>query len=328
MTPIRIGVLGAARIVPMALLNPAKSVPEVVISAVAARDASRATAFARKHGISRVLSSYAELVNDPNVDAIYNPLPNSLHCEWSIRALEAGKHVLCEKPIASNAEEAMRMAETAQRTKKILVEAFHWRYHPLADRLLEIVRSGRIGRVKHVEAKMCFPLLSRNDIRYNWSLSGGALMDAGCYTISMVRHLSGEEPEVTRAEARLASPKVDRFMQADLGFPSGVTGRITASMFSSSILAMSVRVQGDAGEVGVLNPVLPQFWHRLSLRTGDGRSTERVPGEATYTYQLRAFAGAIRAGTSVPTGPDDAIRNMRVIDAIYTKVGLPLRGTA
>jgi predicted dehydrogenase len=328
MTPIRIGVLGAARIVPMALLNPAKSVPEVVISAVAARDGARATAFARKHGIARVLPSYSELVNDPEVDAIYNPLPNSLHCEWSIRALEAGKHVLCEKPIASNAEEAVRMAEAAQRSKKVLVEAFHWRYHPLADRLLEIIRSGRIGKVRHVEAKMCFPLLSRSDIRYNWSLSGGSMMDAGCYTVSMVRHLSGAEPEVVNAEARLASPKVDRYMQATLRFPNGVTGSVTSSILSSSILAMSVRVQGDAGEVGVLNPILPQFWHRLSLRTPEGRSTERVPGDATYTYQLRAFARAIQSGAPVPTGPDDAISNMRVIDAIYTKVGLPLRGTA
>src|SRR5437868_6087497 len=125
--PLRIGILGAARIAPMALIRPAREVRGVVVTAMAARDAERAGAFARKHGIARVHPSYAALLEDAEIDAIYNPLPNGLHCEWSIRALRAGKHVLCEKPIAANAVEAERMASAARETGKVLMEAFHWR---------------------------------------------------------------------------------------------------------------------------------------------------------------------------------------------------------
>jgi len=137
--PLRIGILGAARIAPMALIRPARLVSEVEVTAIAARDEGRARKFAAKHGIPRVFPSYEALLEDRNVDAIYNPLPNGLHCEWTIRALESGKHVLCEKPIASNASEARQMADAAAKTGRELVEAFHWRYHPLATRVLEIL---------------------------------------------------------------------------------------------------------------------------------------------------------------------------------------------
>jgi len=173
---LRIGILGAARIAPMALVRPARSVPEAAVLAVAARDETRARRFAARHGIPRVHRGYAELLADPEIDAVYNPLPNSLHCEWSIRALEAGKHVLCEKPLASNADEARRMTEAASRAGRVLVEAFHWRYHPLAERMKAIVESGELGRVRHVEASCCFPLLLPGDIRYRLDLAGGALL--------------------------------------------------------------------------------------------------------------------------------------------------------
>ena len=195
-TPIRIGILGAASIAPMALIRPARRVPDAVVAAVAARDEARAARFADKHGIARVHPSYAALLADPEPDAIYNPLPNSLHCEWTLRALEAGKHVLCEKPLASNAEEAERMAKAATNAGRVLVEAFHWRYHPLADRMREIVTSGELGPIRHVEASFCVPMIRRGDIRYRWDLGGGATMDLGCYAINMVRTLAGAEPEV------------------------------------------------------------------------------------------------------------------------------------
>jgi predicted dehydrogenase len=328
MTPLRIGVLGAARIVPMALTRPALEVPGVKISAIAARDVKRAEAFARKHGIPEFLGSYEELVNSPDVDAVYVPLPNSLHCEWTLRALEAGKHVLCEKPIASNAAEAQRMTDAAKLSGRVLMEAFHWRYHPLADRMIEILRSGKLGRLQSIDATLAFPLLSRGDIRYQLALSGGAMMDAGCYTVSWVRHLMGAELDVVSAEARLASTSVDRYMSAQLQFPDGVTGSVTASFFSTTILKMSIVVKGELGELRVTNPILPHFWHRLVLSTKEGKTVERVPGTATYVYQLRAFEQAVREGTAFPTHGDDAVANMRVIDAVYRKAGLPLRGAA
>jgi predicted dehydrogenase len=325
-SPLRIGILGAARIAPMALIRPARQVPEALVVAVAARDRGRAQAFATKHGIPKVLDSYDALLADPEIDAIYNPLPNSLHCEWTIRALQAGKHVLCEKPIASNAAEAERMAAAARDTGRVLMEAFHWRYHPLASRIRAIIDAGEIGAVRHVEAHLCIPLLRPGDIRFRRDLAGGATMDVGCYTINIVRFLAGAEPEVVRAAARLSSPGVDRYMEADFRFADGRTGRMTCSLLSAVLLRVSARVRGDRGEIAVLNPLAPQIYHRLTVRTEHGKRTEHLRGDATYTYQLRAFVGAVRDGAAIPTGPDDAIANMRVIDAVYLKAGLEPRG--
>jgi predicted dehydrogenase len=325
-TPLRIGILGAARIAPMALVRPARRVPEVAVSAVAARDPARAQAFASKHGIPRVHPSYDALLADPELDAVYNPLPNSLHCEWSIKALQAGKHVLCEKPMAANAAEAERMAGAARATGKMLVEAFHWRYHPLAARMREIIDGGELGTVRHVEAHFSIPLLIPGDIRYRLELAGGATMDVGCYAISILRFLAGAEPEVVRAEAKLASPGVDRYMAAEFQFPDGRSGRMTCSLFSAVLLRMAALVRGDRGQLTVFNPIVPHLFHRLTLRNERGTRVERLHGDATYTYQLRAFAAAVRHGTPLPTGPDHGIANMKVIDAVYTHAGLRPRG--
>lgn len=327
-SPLRMGVLGAARIAPMALLRPARKVPGVEISAVAARDRSRARAFARRHGIARVHDDYAALVDDPDLDAVYVPLPNGLHAEWTERAVRAGKHVLCEKPFAANAAEARRVAAAARESDRVVLEAFHWRYHPLGERMVEICRLGLLGTIRHVETALCIPLPLPGDIRYRLDLAGGALMDTGCYTIHMLRHLSGEEPaEVTTAEAKLASPRVDRFMRATFAFPSGATGRITCSLFSARLFQISARVVGDAGELRVFNPLGPQILHRLVLRTEAGRQPERFSREPTYLFQLRAFERAVRDGRPFPTDVDDAVANMRVIDAVYEKAGLGPRGT-
>jgi predicted dehydrogenase len=324
--PLRIGILGAARIAPMALIRPAREVPEATVAIVAARDPARARAFAARHGIPRVAETYDAVLADPEIDAIYNPLPNSLHAEWSIKAMEAGKHVLCEKPLAANADEARAMAQAAARCNRVLVEAFHYRYHPLAARMKAIIDSGALGAVRHVEAATCIPLPIPGDIRYRWDLAGGATMDIGCYAINMVRFLAGAEPEVVRAEARLSSPRVDRWMTADLRFPDGRTGRITCSLFSTTLLRLRAVVRGEGGEMRVFNPLAPHFYNRVSVRTAAGTTTERVRGDATYTYQLRAFVDAVRNHSAVPTDPTDAIANMRVIDAIYEKAGLPRRG--
>jgi predicted dehydrogenase len=325
-SPLRIGILGAARIAPPALVRPARQVAEAEVAAVAARDPARARAFAAKHGIAKVHEGYDALIDDPEIDAVYNPLPNGLHCDWSIRALRAGKHVLCEKPIASNAEEAERMAKAAAEADRILVEAFHYRYHPLAARLKEIVDSGELGAIEHIEAHLCVPLPLPGDIRYRLELAGGATMDTGCYAINLVRFLAGAEPEVLSARARLSSPRVDRAMSAQLRFPDGRTGRITCSLFSAMLVRPTARVRGDRGELSVLNPYMPQLFHRLAVRSEKGRRVERVDGDATYTHQLRAFVRVVRGGAPMPTDPVDAVANMRVIDAVYEKSGLGRRG--
>jgi predicted dehydrogenase len=323
--PVRIGILGAARIAPLALINPARGNAEVVVAAVAARDVSRAQAFAVKHGIARVHDSYAALIADPDLDAVYNPLPNGLHGRWTRVALTAGKHVLCEKPFTANAAEAREIAELAAQSERVAMEAFHYRYHPLTLRVEQIIASGELGKLKRVEAAMCFPLPKFSDIRYNYSLAGGATMDAGCYAVHMVRTFGGSTPEVIAAQAKLRDSQVDRAMTAELQFAAGHTGRVHCSMWSSTLLQLSAKVIGDRGELRVLNPVTPQLFHRLSVRSADGNRVERFPRRATYAYQLDAFVAAMLRGEPVKTTPEDAVENMTVIDAIYRAAGLPLR---
>lgn len=225
-TAIRIGVLGAARIAPLALINPANQNPEVTVVAVAARDVARAQAFAATHGIASVHGDYEALIADPEVDAIYNPLPNGLHGRWTRAALAAGKHVLCEKPFTANAAEAREIAELATDSDRVVMEAFHYRYHPMTLRAEEIIASGELGPLRHVEAALCFPLPKFSDIRYDYGLAGGAMMDAGCYPVHMVRTFGGPSPEVVAAQAKLRDEQIDRAMTADLRFPAGHTGRV------------------------------------------------------------------------------------------------------
>jgi predicted dehydrogenase len=327
MAAIRIGTLGAARITPGALIKPAKNVGDADVVAVAARDHGRADAFAAKHGIPRVHESYAALVADPEIDAIYNPLPNGLHAEWTVAALEAGKHVLCEKPFTANAKEAEDVAAVATRTGLVVMEAFHYRYHPLAHRMRAIVDSGELGTIRRVETALCFPLPKFSDIRYQYDLAGGATMDVGTYTVHMARLLGREEPTVTAATPRLRTPDVDRAMRAELSFPSGHTGRITCSMWSRWLIQTYARVTGDRGEMRVINPTSPQLWHRMRVKVDGTTRTEKFTRRPTYEFQLEAFCAAVLRGEPTLTPPADSIANMRVLDAIYVAAGMNPRGT-
>lgn len=347
MTALRIGVLGAARIAPTALIKPARLVDDVVVGAVAARDPLRAKAFAAKHGIGRVWPDYESLIQDPDLDAIYNPLPNGLHAYWTERALAAGKHVLCEKPFTANADEARRVQTAQAGTGLVVMEAFHYRYHPLAERVMAIARD-ELGPIRRVETSMCFPLPRFGDIRYQYDLAGGALMDAGCYAVHFLRQLAPGEPEVVAATALTLNrdPRVDRAMTVDFTFggadqarnlggadqtsnlQDGATGRAVTSMWSRRLLNISARVVGERGEVRVLNFAAPQYFHRLTSTVDGKRRSEKIRGDATYTYQLRAFAAAVRGEPTNLTPVTDSIATMSLIDAAYRAAGLPLRGVA
>ena len=322
----RFGILGAAKIAPNALTLAAKLVPEVEVVAVAARDSARAHEFAKANGIPRVLATYDELIADPECDVIYNPLPNSLHCEWSIRALRAGKHVFCEKPMASNADEAARMAQVADETGLLLVEAFHYRYHPLADRVRALIAGGAIGKLQRVEANFSVPIPPDN-IRFDWGLAGGATMDLGCYPLHMIRYFSGMTPRVLSAKARVGPPNIDLAMEAELELAPGVTARMTCSMAADAQLGAAFLARGDRGELSVINPVGPHWGHQLTLTTPSGVSNETVPGDTTYTHQLRALVKALQGDRSAfPTDAHDGIIGMRIIDEVYRAAGLPPRG--
>lgn len=325
MEPLRIGVLGAAKITKGALVKPAAANPNVVVSAVAARDRVLARAWADKHGVERVLADYNALVEDPAVDAVYVPLPNGLHGRWTLAAITAGKPVLCEKPFTANAEEAGQVSAAADAAGIVVMEAFHYRYHPMAARLKEIVDGGEIGQIVRIESSMCFPLPRFNDIRYNLSLAGGALMDAGCYPVNMCRFLAGREPRVIRSSALSHGKGIDRAMHIDLDFDGGLTGEVRCSMWSRELLRMSTKVLGSEGELRVFNPMAPQAGHRITIRGRSGRRVEHVTKRPTYEFQLEAFVQAVRNGGPVVTDPTDAVLNMTVIDAAYEACGLGRR---
>ncbi len=324
---MRIGVLGAARIAPAALLKPARVVDGVEVAAVAARDRRRAEAFAARYGVPAVHDSYAGLLADPSLDAVYVPLPNGLHARWTLAALEAGKHVLCEKPFTSNAAQAREVAAAADAAGLVVMEAFHYRYHPLARRMAELVRGGELGRIQRVETAMCFPLPRFSDIRYDFSLAGGALMDAGCYAVHALRLLAPGDPHVTAARALTLrrDRRIDRAMTARFGFPGGATGEIRALMWSSALLRIRARAVGERGTLTVTNFAAPQFWSRFTVTVDGRRRRERFGGEATYVHQLRAFAAAVRGEPANLTPPSDSVATMSLIDDIYTAAGLQLR---
>jgi predicted dehydrogenase len=322
---LRIGVIGAAKIAPMALIRPAAKLAGVTVAAVAARDPHRAADFATKHKVTTVHTSYAELLADDTIDAVYNPLPNALHAEWTLKALAAGKHVLCEKPFTSNESEAREVAAAAAKSGLVVMEAFHYRYHPLAEKMRAIAHDGRLGEIRDVRTWMWFPLPKFSDIRYSYPLGGGTTMDC-CYAVHALRLVGPGEPTVTAATPTLRTPDIDRAMEVDYSFPGGATGHSSASMWSHRLLRFSVRVTGSRGEMRVTNFIAPQYFNRLSVKVAGSKTTERVGGEASYSAQLRAFVAAIRDGGPVLTPPEDAIITMRLIDDIYRAAGMPLRG--
>jgi predicted dehydrogenase len=323
---VRIGVLGASRFAPMILIKPAQGNAEVVVAAVADRDVSCARAFAAKHGIARVHDSYEALVADPDLDAVYIVLPNSLHGRWTRAALAAGKHVLCEKPFTANAAEAREIAELAAKSDRVVMEAIQYRYHPLTLRVEQIIASGELGKLERVDVALCVLLPQRSNTNvYDYSLAGGATMDAGVYAVDMARTFGGSTPEVVSAQAKLNGTQVDRAMTAELRFTSWLTGRVRCALWSSDLFRASAKLIGDRGELRVLSPAAPQLFRRLSVRSADSKRVERFPSRSAFAYQLDAFAGAVLRGEPVKTTPDDAVENMTVIDAIYRAAGLALR---
>lgn len=324
--PLRLGLLGAARITPTAILRPARALSEVEVVAIAARSPQRAAAFARRFGIPHVHDTYATLVADPTIEAVYIPLPNSHHARWTITALRAGKHVLCEKPLAANAFEAEQMTRAAQATGRVLMEAAHSRYHPLTARLKQILDQGEIGQPQYYEGRFRIPLLRPGDIRYRYALAGGALMDTGCYPIQLIRFLAGAEPEVTAARARRSSARVDRETVADLRFADGRTGRIICSLLAPRLFDAGLRVVGERGVLQVVNPYLPHYFHWITVRGPHGTRRERVSGASTYYYQLQAFVRATRGEPTNWTDGANGVATMRVIDAAYRAAGMHPRG--
>ncbi|TRM56690.1 hypothetical protein BD626DRAFT_517994 [Schizophyllum amplum] len=353
--PIRFGILGAAAIAPLALVIPAKSHPEVVLKGVAARNRARAEKFAKTHGIERVYDTYDELLQDPEIDAVYNPLPNGLHYEWTMKALAAGKHVLCEKPMANTAEEVREMFALAEEKNLVLLEAFHYRFHPSSQRAKAILDSGELGAIKSTEVFFTMPsgFVPKNDIRYVWSLGGGVLMDPGSYAINIARYLTGADPTTVLAASHEPPPfptdgPVDQRTTASLAFPHDATALFHLDFarplrwgLIPHMPEFRALVKCDEGEVELTNFVFPSMYHNIYVRPkGKAARTEKAytfsasgvdsaPGEdwwMTYRYQLEAFVHKLK-GRPPQTwvSKEDSIANMQWIENVYEKGGYGAR---
>jgi predicted dehydrogenase len=316
---VRIGLLGASRIAPPAVVEPATVRGGAVLQAVAARDPQRARAFAERHGILRVEEDYAALIAAPDIDLIYNALPINLHAVWSERALAAGKHVLCEKPFALTLDEARRVVEVAAASDRRVIEAFHYRYHPAFQTLLDWIARGAIGKVMNLEAVFSVPIPDRDgaEIRHRPETGGGAFMDLGCYPLNWALTVLDADPLAVNAQATLTPRGVDESMTATLEFAGGVRARLSCSMARDAHFAARLIVTGEEGVIDFLNPLAPHRGARLTLKAGEREETALVNRLSTYTYQLDAVLSALEAGKALPTEGDAILRQQRALDSVY-----------
>jgi predicted dehydrogenase len=326
---IRIGILGAARIAPRGIITPANALLGAEVVAIGARNLERAQDFAAQHSIPLACGSYGELIARDDIDLVYVALPPSAHAEWCSAALASGKHVLVEKPFASNTQDATQMVAAARAAGRHLLEAFHYRFHPLFERALSALRSGSIGKIRHIEAVFNAQLPDTpGELRYIEELGGGALMDLGCYCMHWIRTVANDEPTVVSAQARCGVPGVDLDISAELAFTSGPTATLKCSMQPlDGVLFRRLRVLGDKGVLELDNPVTPHSGATLSIET-DAPSVPQIVsgGETTFHFQLRHVIEVIEGRAEPLTGGDDAIGNMRAIDAVYRAAGMRPRG--
>jgi predicted dehydrogenase len=321
---IRFGVLGAARISGKALYQPVLDTDGVTLEAISARDRARAQSHAADWGIARTLDSYDEVLADPDIDAIYNPLPVSLHHTWTIAALEAGKHVLSEKPFAANAGLAREITAAAVSTGRVCMEAFHWRYHPMAARIREILDSGGLGPIQSVNAVFDVFIRPEDDVRQSYELCGGALMDLGCYPVQWARFvMPGQEPRVLSARMQQGRPNVDIDTVILAEYPNGVPVRLATKMSEGTQFRAELEVVGADATLLVVNPLAPHDGNRVLVEALG--IDEVIGGRTTYHHQLEAFVDVVDNGAEMPTGGADAVANMEVIDAAYLAAGLPVR---
>lgn len=324
MSPVvRVGVLGTARVVSYGLIEPAQAVPGLEVAAVASRSPERAQAFAAERKIGRAFGSYQALLDDQEVDAVYIALPTALHAEWVRRALNAGKHVLCEKPLTADWQVAQELVTLAGKKGRVLMEGMHLRYSQKLRRQRELVAAGSYGRIVRIES--CFRLRRipdfNSDFRSRFDLGGGAAMDIGCYAVSCLRYMAGAEPRIGRVRHRRSARQVDRWMRAECELPGGIEGVIECGLRGWYRTRVHVNVWCERGSIR---------WEGEGLACElDGRgSYDPTTHGPTQQMQLEAFVGSIHGTSSNALPPEDAIANARVLDALYAGAGLATRPTS
>lgn len=321
-TPVRWGILGAANIAVRQVIPATQQSPLCSVLAIASRNGDKARSAAESLDIPRAYGSYDELINDPDIEAIYNPLPNHLHVPWTIRAAEKGKHVLCEKPIALNAPEARQLIDVQQRTGVQIAEAFMVRTHPQWLAARDLVTSGRIGELRLINGHFTYFRRNPDNVRSNPAWGGGALLDIGCYPITMSRWLFGEEPVEVIAQLELdPDMHVDRVGSALMRFPSGQAAFTFGGQVS---LHQQMKIFGTRGHISIDVPFNPPPDRVTRLVLDDGRDLVGTGAQDftfapanQYTIQATRFAEAVRGIATVAVPITDAISNMRVIDALF-----------
>lgn len=319
MKPVRIGILGAAKIAPSAVIEPAASLDGVEVVCVGARSFNRARNFASAHDIPLAVEGYDAVVTSPDIDLVYNALPISLHAEWTIKAAQAGKHVLVEKSFAMNATEAEAMIAAGEASGFRVVEAFHHRYHPAYIKFLRLVHSGTIGELEAIDAEFSVAISARQgEIRHDASLGGGAMRDLGCYPLAWSLSLVDAPIDRIDVEASLTPTGVDETVDADIHFRSGVRARLKTSMAEDQHLVRRLRISGSKGTIDFENPLAPHDGSELKL---NGAIVDHFDANSgtTYFHQLSALSEAIAGGQHLPTEGDTILRQQRALDMICAR---------
>jgi D-xylose 1-dehydrogenase (NADP+, D-xylono-1,5-lactone-forming) len=313
---VKWGLLSTALINDLILAGAAES-SEVNVIGVASRDEERARSYANEHGLERSYGSYEALLDDPDIEAVYVSLPNSLHVEWTLRALEAGKHVLVEKPFSKHPDQVEEAFDRAEAAGRVLSEGFMWRHHPQARRLTELIDSGVAGRVRVVRAAFAFDLATERgagDTRFDPALDGGALMDVGCYCISGLRLVAGE-PERARGEQVVGPSGVDVVFTGALAFADGVVGHFDCGFIVPR--RTMLEVVGEEATILVPDPFTPRIPGIEVLRPGDEPEKIAIESTNSYRLELENVSAAIRDQAPLLLGREDAISQARTIDELY-----------
>ena len=310
---IRLGILSTANINGK-IIPGAQESSDVELVAVASRNDAKAAAYAHEWGIPAAHGSYEALLANPDVDAVYISLPNSLHVEWSIRALDAGKHVLCEKPLDRSPDEVARAFDAAERNDRILMEAFMYRHHPQTIRWKQLVDEGAIGELRLIRTSFSFPLDDPENVRASTELDGGGLMDVGCYCVSGSRHLAGEPTRIS-AHQVIGDGGVDVRLVGTMEFANDVLATFDCGLDLPD-RGGPLEVYGSEGTLRVPSP-----WHcvepHIELERGRGTEIIELPDEDKYRLQLENFARAIRGEEEPLLGRADALGQARTIEALY-----------
>lgn len=311
---LRWGILGCARITRRGLIPGIRASASGSLVALASRNAATALAWCAEFGVDRGYGSYEELLADPNVDAVYIPLPNELHKTWVFAAAEAGKHVLCEKPLALNASEAQEMVEECARREVVLMEAFMWRHQPRTALIKSMVSGGSIGTLRLIRASFSFAI-DPDDWRLDPARGGGALWDVGCYGVSTARLFAGAEPEGMKAFARFGPSGVDVSTTAELMFPGGVLAQIDCSF--EQPFRCAYELVGTTGVISVPDAYLPPEGQSFARWLAGGTVQDlSFEGTNQYAGMVDAFADSVQAGGKLFSPSEDGLAQMKVLDAV------------